>query len=170
MMKRRFFFIILFGVTALFVSAQGPKDFSRRVRRDIGPLVSGSSTTYAFKSAVNGLWQYNSSANVYYIVGLIYCSAPADASYEQMGLFVPAKYMNATANANGTYTCTLNSTATVNGYTAATAPIVVPVNTPAIRLNRLLRDTPLRCLPIPPRAIFTCGPDAGEEMPALRWG
>lgn len=130
MMKRRFFFIILFGVTALFVSAQGPKDFSRRVRRDIGPLVSGSSTTYAFKSAVNGLWQYNSSANVYYIVGLIYCSAPADASYEQMGLFVPAKYMNATANANGTYTCTLNSTATVNGYTAATAPIVVPVNTP----------------------------------------
>ena len=91
---------------------------------------SGASTTYAFETAINGIWQYNSSANVYYIVGLYYCSNPADTTIEQMGIFVPGAYMNATTNSNGTYTCTVNSTATVNGYTASKAPIVVPVNTP----------------------------------------
>jgi len=47
-----------------------------------------------------------------------------------MGIFVPGAYMNATANGNGTYTCTINTTAVVNSYTALTAPIVMPVNTP----------------------------------------
>jgi len=91
---------------------------------------SGASKTYAFETAINDKWQYNSSANVYYIVGLYYCSSPADTSYEQMGIFVPSAYMNAAANTDGTYTCTIDSTATVNGYTALRAPIVVPVNTP----------------------------------------
>ncbi len=59
----------------------------------------------------------------------MYCSSPADDTYEQMGIYVPAAYMNATANSDGTYTCTLNSSGTVNGYTASTAPIVFPVNT-----------------------------------------
>jgi hypothetical protein len=91
---------------------------------------SGASTTYTFKTAINGLWHYDSSNNLYYIVGLYYCSNPAASSYEQMGIYVPASYMNATANSDGTYTCTINSTAKVNGYTASTAPIVIPVNTP----------------------------------------
>ncbi len=91
---------------------------------------SGASTTYVFKTTINNIWQYNSSADVYYIVGLYYCASPADASYEQMGIFVPGSYMNATANSDGTFSCTINSSATVNGYTASTAPIVVPVNTP----------------------------------------
>jgi hypothetical protein len=89
-----------------------------------------SSTTYDFETPINGKWQYNSSANVYYIVGLYYCASPADKTYEQMGIYVPGAYMNATANSDGTYTCTINSTATVNGYKASTAPIVIPVNTP----------------------------------------
>jgi hypothetical protein len=91
---------------------------------------SSSSSTYNYEAAINGKWQYNSSAKVYYIVGLYYCSNPADATYEQMGIFVPAAFMNATSNSDGTYTCTINSTATVNGYTASTAPVVIPVNTP----------------------------------------
>lgn len=91
---------------------------------------SGASTTYAFKKAINGLWQYDSSSDVYYIVGIMYCSAPTNSSYEQMGIFVPGKYMNAAANSDGTYTCTINTNNAVNGYTANTAPIVVPVNTP----------------------------------------
>ena len=91
---------------------------------------SSTSTTTNFEAAINGKWHYNSSANVYYIVGIDYCSSPADTTYEQMGIFVPATYMNATANSDGTYTCTLNSTATINGYTSSTAPIVVPINTP----------------------------------------
>ncbi len=91
---------------------------------------TGASTTYAFKTAINNLWQYDSSNNLYYIVGLYYCSNPADKTYEQMGIYVPAAYMNATANSDGTYTCTINTTATVNGYSSSTAPIVIPVNTP----------------------------------------
>ena len=47
-----------------------------------------------------------------------------------MGIFVPGAYMNAVANSDSTYTCTIDSTATVNGNTASKAPIVVPVNTP----------------------------------------
>ena len=89
-----------------------------------------SSSTYPFETTINDKWQYNSSAKVYYIVGLYYCSKPTATTYEQMGIFVPATFMNATANSDGTYTCTINYTATINGYTASTAPIVVPVNTP----------------------------------------
>jgi hypothetical protein len=96
-----------------------------------GGGTSGASTTYAFEKNINTLWQYDSTNKVYYIVGLNYCSNPTDASYEQMGIYVPAAYMNATPNSDGTtYTCTLNTTATVNDYTSSTAPIVIPVNTP----------------------------------------
>lgn len=91
---------------------------------------SGASTTYPFKTAINSLWHYDSTNKLYYIVGIFYCSSPANSSYEQMGIYVPAAYMSATANSDGTtYTCTINKTSTVNGYTAATAPIVIPVNT-----------------------------------------
>ncbi len=38
--------------------------------------------------------------------------------------------MNSTANGDGTYTCKINTKSKVNGYTARTAPIVFPVNTP----------------------------------------
>jgi hypothetical protein len=86
--------------------------------------------TYNFETPINNLWQYNSSSNVYYIVGLVYCASPANQTYEQMGIFVPGAYMNATNNGNGTYTCTINSSGSVNGCTASTAPIIIPVNTP----------------------------------------
>lgn len=91
---------------------------------------TGASTTYTFKTTINSLWHYDSTNKMYYIVGLYYCSNPADKTIEQMGIYVPASYMNATANSDGsTYTCTINTTAAVNGYTAATAPVVIPVNT-----------------------------------------
>jgi len=85
---------------------------------------------YGFETPVNDKWLYNASSNVYYIVGISYCATPAIASYEHMGIFVPGAFMHATPNGNGTYTCTINTTATINGYTALTAPIVLPVNTP----------------------------------------
>jgi len=95
-----------------------------------GGGTSGAAVTIDFKTAINGKWKYNATSNVYYMVGVYYCATPAANTYEQMGIFVPAAYMNATANADGTtYTCTINTTTAVNGYTGATAPIVVPVNT-----------------------------------------
>jgi len=95
-----------------------------------GGTTSGAATTIAFKAAINGKWKFNSTSNVYYMVGVTYCGTPAAATYEQMGIFVPAAYMNATLNSDGTtYTCTINSTGTVNGFNASSAPIVIPVNT-----------------------------------------
>ena len=78
----------------------------------------------------NTKWQYNEEDDVYYQLGIQYCENPADTDYEELAVIVPAAYMDATDNGDGTYTCTLNATATVNGYTAETAPIVFPVNTP----------------------------------------
>ncbi|MCD8017377.1 MAG: carbohydrate-binding domain-containing protein, partial [Oscillospiraceae bacterium] len=74
-------------------------------------------------------WQYNSSAGVYYQTGVVYCSDPYDTTYESMGIFVPAAYMNMTANGDGTYTFVSFTETAVGDYTAATAPIVIPVNT-----------------------------------------
>jgi len=75
-------------------------------------------------------WQYNSSYDVYWQVGVSYCANPADSSLETLGIFVPGAYFNATKNSNGTYSCTVNTSASVNGYTAETAPVLFPVNTP----------------------------------------
>ena len=75
-------------------------------------------------------WSYNSEDDVYYQIGISYCEKPADESYETLAVFVPGAYMNATDNGDGTYTCEMNEEANINGYTALTAPIVMPINTP----------------------------------------
>lgn len=75
-------------------------------------------------------WRYDEADDVYYQLGIAYCATPADADYEQLAIIVPGAYMQATANGDGTYTCAIDASAEVGGYTAATAPIVMPVNTP----------------------------------------
>jgi len=78
-------------------------------------------------------WSYDKSSDTYYVTGIVYCDNPADKSYEQMGIFVPGAYMNASANSNGSYSCTVNSKAELNGFTAGSAPVVIPVNTPGYK-------------------------------------
>lgn len=87
-------------------------------------------------SAVTGLpktdmskWRYHAEYDLYYQLGLDYCEKPADTRYEQLSVFVPAAYVNAKANGDGTYTCEINKKAEINGYTAADAPMVMPVFT-----------------------------------------
>lgn len=75
-------------------------------------------------------WSYDEADDVYYQLGIAYCATPADADYEQLAIIVPGAYMQATANGDGTYTCAIDASVEVGGYTAATAPIVMPVNTP----------------------------------------
>ena len=75
-------------------------------------------------------WQYHAEDGVYYQLGIAYCAAPADADYENLAIFVPEAYLTGSDNGDGTWTCAVNASGTVNGYTAATAPIVFPVNTP----------------------------------------
>ena len=78
----------------------------------------------------NTSWQYNAVDDVYYQIGISYCENPADASYETLAVFVPGAYMTAADNGDGTYTCEINSAGSIGSYTADTAPIVMPVNTP----------------------------------------
>ena len=75
-------------------------------------------------------WQYNGDDDVYYQIGISYCETPADPAYETLAIFVPGAYMTATENGNGTYTCEINPDAVVGAYTAETAPVVMPINTP----------------------------------------
>lgn len=75
-------------------------------------------------------WQYNEADGVYWQTGVAYCANPADTQYETLGVFVPEAYFDATDNGDGTFTCTLNTANTLCGYTALTAPIVLPVETP----------------------------------------
>ena len=78
----------------------------------------------------NTLWQYNSDDDVYYQIGISYCSNLADESYEKLAIFVPGAYMNASDNGDGTFTCEINTSGKIGDYTAETAPIVMPINTP----------------------------------------
>ena len=75
-------------------------------------------------------WQYNADDDVYYQIGISYCETPADTAYETLAIFVPGAFMTATDNGDGTYTCEIDPDAVVGAYTAETAPIVMPINTP----------------------------------------
>ena len=73
-------------------------------------------------------WRYDEKNDVYYQLGLTYCKSPATAAYESLAIFVPGAYFTAEANGS-TYSCTVNEKAVVGAFTAATAPVLMPVNT-----------------------------------------
>lgn len=75
-------------------------------------------------------WNYDATNNVYWRIGVQYSSAPEALDYETMGIYIPGEYMNGTLNSDGTYTCTINEAGKLKGYTAATAPIILPIDTP----------------------------------------
>lgn len=75
-------------------------------------------------------WNYDTDNDVYWMISVPYCTEPQDTAYETMGIFVPGAYLTGTKNADGTYTCTPSSSTAVGNFTGATAPIVIPVNTP----------------------------------------
>ena len=85
-------------------------------------------------------WQYNSGDDVYYQTGISYCETPADETYETLAVFVPGDYMKGEDNGDGTFTCELDEEAEVGGYTAASAPIVIPINTPGYSAQAALTD------------------------------
>lgn len=75
-------------------------------------------------------WNYDETTDIYYQIGLVYCADHEDTNYESCGIYIPGKYFNGQKNSNGTYTCTINDGGKVGNYTASSAPIVMPVNTP----------------------------------------
>ena len=74
-------------------------------------------------------WSYDSSNNVYYQIGITYCSNPVSTTYETLGIYNPGEYMTCSAS-NSKYSCSINSSGTKGSYTASNAPYVMPVNTP----------------------------------------
>ncbi len=88
----------------------------------------------------NSKWLYNADDDVYYQIGIPYCETPADENYENLAVFVPGAYMTRASNGDGTYTCTVSSANTAGRYTAETAPVVIPVNTPGYSAMSPLTD------------------------------
>lgn len=75
-------------------------------------------------------WRYDAEDGMFWQTGLSYAASPADAERQTMGIFVPEAYFDATDNGDGTWSCTVNPEGAVSGYTARTAPLILPVNTP----------------------------------------
>ena len=97
------------------------------------PTTTSATTTSTATSALSfdaKAWRYNADDNVYYQLGIAYCEKPADSGYEQLAVFVPGAYFDATDNGDGTYTCTAKASASSGNYQATNAPIVMPINTP----------------------------------------
>ena len=144
MIKR--FSIILCAILAASVvfAGCGNSSTTTGTSSEASSQSSASSTTKEVSTTLSKIdmtkWQYNSDDKVYYQIGLNYCSDPANEAYEKLAVFVPADYFEATDNGDGTYTCSLKSDATVGSYTAATAPIVMPINTPGYSAQKALSD------------------------------
>ncbi len=122
---------IAVGITAALVSGCGGKNSASETRTE---QETAAETAQASEAAAlrfdSSNWNYNEEDQVYWKVGVQYCEKPASLTYETLGIYVPAAYLNGEENGDGTYTCTVKEDAEVNGYTAANAPIVMPINTP----------------------------------------
>ena len=96
---------------------------------DYNALVQGYDVDFDALTFDSGAWSYDADNNVYYQIGVHYCAQPAAEDYETLAVVVPGDYLSGTDNGDGTYTCTVNPEGTVNGFTAETAPMMLPVNT-----------------------------------------
>ena len=76
----------------------------------------------------NSNWNYDEENNIYYQLGIVYCTNPETTEYESLGIFVPGEYFTANENDNGTYTCSVIDGHAGN-FSASNAPIVMPINT-----------------------------------------
>lgn len=84
----------------------------------------------------NAAWQYDEINDIYWQVGVVYVANPASLDYETLGIYVPGVYLEASANGDGTYTASVKSDAQVGQFTAATAPYILPVNTPGYNASQ----------------------------------
>ena len=84
----------------------------------------------------NAAWQYDEANDIYWQVGVVYVANPASLDYETLGIYVPGAYLEASDNGDGTYTASVKPDAQVGQFTAATAPYVLPVNTPGYNASQ----------------------------------
>ncbi len=100
---------------------------------------AGSAARTSLSTIDMSAWLYNAESDVYYQLGIPYAESSPDEACDSLAIFVPGAYFDGTENGDGTYTCTLTDNE-VSGYTAATAPIVIPVNTPGYAAQAELTD------------------------------
>lgn len=74
-----------------------------------------------------GAWKYDKVHDCYYQLGLTYCLNPVSASYESLAIFVPGAYFDAEKSGES-FACTVKKDASKGGFTPATAPIAMPIN------------------------------------------
>ena len=120
---------ILATAGALLSACSTASNSNHQTKVSTSSLSSGDVKT-ALSKIDNTKWQYNSDDQVYYQIGISYATSPTDTTQQTLSIFVPAEYMKVTENGDGTYTAELNSKDKVGDYTASTAPIVIPINTP----------------------------------------
>ncbi|SDA58994.1 subtype A tannase [Methanobrevibacter millerae] len=121
--------IIIIGILAIAIGSIFA--FTGSNTHPTGNGISYNATALSEKLSIDmNNWSYDETNDIYYQIGLVYCSEPEDINYESCGIYVPGKYFQASKNANGTYSCTVKSDGKVGNYTASEAPIVMPVNTP----------------------------------------
>lgn len=83
-------------------------------------------------------WHYDAEHSVWYQLGIEYCTKPATTTYETLAIYVPGAYLTPVdekakleeAGESDTFECEIDAEATVGSFTAATAPIVLPINAP----------------------------------------
>ena len=90
---------------------------------------SGTAATGSLALSSAG-WSHDAENDVYYQIGLNYVTSPIAPDYETLGIYVPGAYVTGIDNGDGTHKVTVNTSGSVNGFTPATAPVVLPVNTP----------------------------------------
>ena len=127
MRKKHIFSLLLACVLLLSACTSG----KGTVAEDPDPEEEESQTPVSQLAKIDMTqWNYNAENDVYWQTGIVYCEDPADTAYENLGVYVPGAYMTGTDNGDGTYTCEINASGTVGSFTAETAPMVIPVETP----------------------------------------
>ena len=114
--------IILIAVISILVSNGGGL-FNSVANYDVDVAELNNELTIDMSN-----WNYDSENNIYYQLGIVYCTNPVSTEYESLGIYVPGDYFRALENSNGTCTCSVIN-ANIGNYSAVDAPIVMPINT-----------------------------------------
>lgn len=130
--KKSFSFLLLISVLCTASACSGNSGESGNTANETTNSSNASDETNLGSGLAidTGKWQYDETNHVYYQMNIAYCTNPMDVTNETMGIYIPGAYVNATANGDGTYTIAIDQSGEINNYTAETAPIVFPVNTP----------------------------------------
>ncbi len=128
--RRQFLALASVGAASTVAGCSKPDSNQGQSGTDTGADTKPQVDLEEFKDlAINmGAWKYDQDNDVYYQLGLAYCKDPATTTYESLAIFVPGDYFVGEKNGNS-YTCTINEKAVVGNFTAATAPILMPINT-----------------------------------------